>query len=78
MYNLLEYRSKYSDTTSSLWFYSKNEATNFDAIQETEFVRQLKNPGHAIVVNEPMFVFTILTKIKEARLKLSEESVTVL
>ena len=78
MYNLLEYRSKYSDTTSSLWFYSKNEATNFDAIQETEFVRQLKNPGDAIVVNEPMFVFTILTKIKEARLKLSEESVTVL
>ena len=78
MYNLLEYRSKYPDTTSSLWFYSKNEATNFDAIQETEFVRQLKNPGDAIAVNEPMFVFTILTKIKEARLKLSEESVTVL
>lgn len=30
MYNLLEYRSNYSDMTGSLWFYSKNEATNFN------------------------------------------------
>ena len=29
MYNLLEYTSNYSDTTSSL-FFSKNEATDFD------------------------------------------------
>ena len=26
MYKLIEYRSNYSDTTSSLWFYSKDEA----------------------------------------------------
>ena len=31
MYNLLEYSSNYSDTTGSLWFYYKDEATNFDA-----------------------------------------------
>ena len=30
MYNLIEYCSKYFDTTCSLWFYSKNKATNFD------------------------------------------------
>ena len=30
MYNLIEYSSNYSETTGSLWFYSKDEATNFD------------------------------------------------
>ena len=30
MYNLLEHSPNYSDTTGSLWFYSKDEATNFD------------------------------------------------
>ena len=30
MYNLIEYCSNYSDRTGSLWFYSKDEATNFD------------------------------------------------
>ena len=29
IYNLLEYRSNYSDTTGSLWFCSRDEATNF-------------------------------------------------
>ena len=29
MYNLLEYNLNYSDTTGSLWFYSKDETTNF-------------------------------------------------
>ena len=32
MYNLWEYSSNYSDTTSGLWFYSKDETTDFDAI----------------------------------------------
>ena len=31
MYNLLEYSSSYSDTTGSFWFYSKDEAINFNA-----------------------------------------------
>ena len=31
IYNLLEYKSNYSETTESLWFYSKDEATNFNA-----------------------------------------------
>ena len=30
MYNLIEYSSNYSETTGSLWFYSKNKTTNFD------------------------------------------------
>ena len=29
-YNLIEYSSSYSETTGRLWFYSKNEATNFN------------------------------------------------
>ena len=31
MYNLIEYSSNYSETTGSLWFYSKGEAVDFDA-----------------------------------------------
>ena len=29
MYKLLQYSSNYSNTTSSLWFYSKDKAINF-------------------------------------------------
>ena len=32
MYNLIEYSSNYSETTGSLWFYSKDEATSFNKI----------------------------------------------
>ena len=31
MYSLMEYSSDYPETTRSLWFYSKDEATNFNA-----------------------------------------------
>ena len=30
MYNILEHSSSYSDTTDSLWFYSKDEAPNLN------------------------------------------------
>ena len=30
MHNLSEYSSSYYDTTGSLWFYSKDKATNFN------------------------------------------------
>ena len=40
---LLEYSSNYSDTTDSLWFYSYNEATNFNAdIMNTNDFKSLK------------------------------------
>ena len=32
MYNLIEYSSNYSETTGSLWFYSKDEATDFNGL----------------------------------------------
>ena len=31
MYNLIEYSSNYSETTGSLWFYSKDEGTDFNS-----------------------------------------------
>ena len=31
MYNLIEYSSNYSETKGSLWFYSKDEGTDFNA-----------------------------------------------
>ena len=30
MYNMMEHSSNYSETTGSLWFYSKDESTNFN------------------------------------------------
>ena len=43
MYNLLEYTPNYSDMTGSLWFYSKYEATNFNAnIEDTNNFKSLK------------------------------------
>ena len=34
MYNLLEYSLNDSDITGSLWFYSRDEATNFNVIAD--------------------------------------------
>ena len=31
MYNLIRYHVSYSETTGGLWFYSKDEAANFNA-----------------------------------------------
>ena len=43
MYNLIKYSSNYFNTTGSLWFYSKNEATNFDAdIADTNNFKSFK------------------------------------
>ena len=48
------------------------------AVQQLEFVGQLKNDNNKIVANESMFVLTILEIIKETRLKFPQGSVTVL
>ena len=43
MYDLIEYISNYSETTGSLWFYSKDEATNFSAnIANTDKFKSFK------------------------------------
>ena len=31
MYDIIKYSSNYSETTGSLWFYSKDEVTDFNA-----------------------------------------------
>ena len=52
---------------------------NPKAIQQIQFVRQFKNvDGINEDGAESMFILTILEKIKETRLKFSQESVTVL
>ena len=48
------------------------------AIQQIEFVGQLKKLNNNNKNVESMFVLTILGKIKERRLKFSQGSVTVL
>ena len=41
--SLKEWSSNYSDMTCSLWFYSKNEATSFDAnITSTDAFKSFK------------------------------------
>ena len=48
MYNPLEYSSKYSDTTGSLWFYSKDEATNFYNYAIRSFKCKAKSLGYTV------------------------------
>ena len=48
------------------------------AIQQIEFVWELKNASKKTVDGETMFVLTILDKTKETRLKFSQGSVIVL
>ena len=43
MYNLIEYNSSYSETTGSLWFYFKDEATDFNTdIANTDNFKSFK------------------------------------
>ena len=42
MHNLIEYSSNYSETTVSLWFYSKDGATKFNKIENTDNFRSFK------------------------------------
>ena len=43
MYNLIEYSLNYSKTTGSLWFYSKDGATNFNNnIENTDDFKSFK------------------------------------
>ena len=49
MYNLTECSSKNSETTGSLWFYSKDEATNFNAdIDNTDDFKSFKYKAKSI------------------------------
>ena len=46
MYNLTEFSSNYFETTRSLWFYSKDEATNFNAgIANKNYCKSFKYKG---------------------------------
>ena len=56
MYNLLEYSSYYSDTTGSIWFFSKDEATGYCAnIPKTNAFKSFKCKtkliGRTVAVN---------------------------
>ena len=43
MYNLIKYSSNYSEATGSVWFYSKDEATSFNAhIANTDEFKSFK------------------------------------
>ena len=54
MYNLLECSSNYSDTTGSLWFYSKDESTNFNAaIANTNSFKSFKCKAKLVGETQP-------------------------
>ena len=49
MYNITEYSSNYSEIIGSLWFYSKDEATNFNAdIENTDDLKFFKDKAKLI------------------------------
>ena len=58
MYNPIEYNSNYSEATASLWCYSKEEASNFNAdIAKTKnfksFKYQAKLLGNTVAQTTP-------------------------
>ena len=65
MYNLLEYCSNYFDKASSLWIYSKDEATNFvigiaSTINLKSFMYKLKLLGNTVRQPRPNNNYVIL------------------
>ena len=73
MYNLLEYSSIYFNTAGSLWFYSRNKKTSFNAaiVKTTAFKfleYKTKLVGETIIQPEPNINSTIL---KNAMIALS-------
>ena len=54
MYKLVEYSSNYSETTGSLWFYSQDEATNFNAdTANTDNIKSFKYKAKLLENTEP-------------------------
>ena len=56
VYNLLEYSLNYSDMTGSLWFYSKDQTTNFNnSIENAESLKAklLRSTVAQPVPNQP-------------------------
>ena len=53
MYNLIEYSWNYSEITGSLWFYSKDEATNFNVdIANTNNLKSFKCKTNVLAKTE--------------------------
>ena len=72
MYKLVEYSSNYSETTGSLWFYSQDEATNFNAdTANTDNFKSFKYKAKLLENTEPQ------PDPNEANGILKNESITV-
>ena len=68
MYNLIEYSSNYSEIIGSLWFYSKDEATNFNIdIENTDDFKSFKDKAKLIGNTVAEKANTILKKCKICR-----------
>ena len=54
VYNLIEYSSKYSETTGSVWLYSKDEANNFNVnIPDTNGFKSFKYKANLLGTLKP-------------------------
>ena len=68
MYNLIEYSSNYSEIIGSLWFYSKDEATNFNVdIENTDDFKSFKDKAKLIGNTVAEKANTILKKCSICR-----------
>ena len=71
MYSLVEYRPNYSESTGSLWFYSKDEATNFnnniaDTDNSKSFNYKAKLLDHTVAQPNPNHANGILKNVATA------------
>ena len=73
MHNLLEYNLNRSDTTVSLLFYSKDEATNFNNITTDDACKFFKYKAKLLGNTEDDGVNGILWNSNSCAVKVSEE-----
>ena len=70
MYNVIDYYSNYSETTESLWFYSKDKATKFkadianDSFKSFEYKAKLLGNTEADGANRILKYATIALRLK--------------
>ena len=65
MYNLIEYNSNLSETTVSLWFYSKDETTSFNAdIAHDNSFKFFKHKTKLLKLNRVLKNVTIAAQLK--------------
>ena len=78
MYNLIEYNSNYSEATGSLWLYSKDEATDFNAdIVNTNDLESFKNYQNVFLAKGLKGQLIGMSRTQKVRIKIRKMNIVI-